>query len=109
LGGPDPNPNTAPDPDPDPNRQSHNYDNPDSGYFSYFFPLTSRKPRDLVEEAIISLQASLSSHIPAIKNSSGAEWWVHKRGHGHAHQLHYDTDENFLHSEGYTLKNLHSH
>ena len=74
---------------------AHSYDDPDTCYFSYWDALTEA-PSNLVEEAIRSLHSSLLPHHPGLKRCRGAEWWVHKRGHGDAHQLHYDTDENFF-------------
>ena len=79
---------------------AHQYDEPTQLYFSYYVDLT--KP-DLPQSTVIQqlaylMKQELENECPLLKEAKGAEWWVHKRGHGNAHQLHWDTDENFLQS-----------
>jgi len=92
---------------------AHRYDDPETVYFSYYYHLhppeappgarpaeASNPASNLVEQTIQSLYTMLLSHHPSLALCHGAEWWVHKRRHGDAHQLHYDTDENFLKKDG---------
>ena len=91
---------------------AHHYDEPTQLYFSYYVDLT--KPRRLhstvIEQLAYLMKRELENECPLLKEAKGAEWWVHKRGHGNAHQFHWDTDENFLqsadggHTTSYTIK-----
>lgn len=78
---------------------AHSYDDPQMVYFSYLFRL-SEPPVSLVEQVVAQLRAALQKQFPCLQEATGAEWWVHKRSHNDAHQMHFDTDENFLHHEG---------
>ena len=73
---------------------AHGYGLPETGYFSYCYPL-ERAPRHVVEQYIASaLRPQLARFFPALAAAGVvAEWWLHSRPHTAGHQLHYDTDE----------------
>jgi len=75
--------------------EDHGY--PTDHFFSYHYTLTD-PPKNLVEQTIREIRPLVSKVYPGLKSATGAEWWVHKRGSGGGHQLHFDLDERHLNS-----------
>lgn len=75
--------------------EDHGY--PTDHFFSYHYTLAD-PPKNLVEQTILEIRPLVRRVYPEMKSVIGAEWWVHKRGTGGGHQLHFDLDERHLNS-----------
>ena len=76
----------------------HNY--PAPNFFSYRYELGD-SPKFIAEQAACALLPLVRRHWPAGASPPKiAEWWVHARGVGGGHQLHFDLDEARLRARG---------
>ena len=73
-------------------------------YFSYSHLLIKdgNKPNssnNLIEQLARYVQNIISVKFPKVRNAKVVEWWAHRRPHCHAHQMHFDSDNEGAGSE----------
>lgn len=77
--------------------QEHQYLEPETPFFSYFYSLAD-KPETALEACMHLLASQLGNSLPANmwQDVTSVEWWAHTRQPGEPHQLHFDLDETRL-------------
>mmetsp|Transcript_25164 Transcript_25164/g.34677 ORF Transcript_25164/g.34677 Transcript_25164/m.34677 type:complete len:402 (+) Transcript_25164:141-1346(+) len=79
----------------------HKYDDPETSFFSYSCAVPVKDPQSSIEQAVgylYSVMLADESTKEWMSRVSLGEWWVHKRPHSAAHQMHFDADERFFRS-----------
>ena len=71
-------------------------------YFSYSHRLTKVGNNNLIEQLARYVQNIISVKFPKVRDAKVVEWWAHRRPHCHAHQMHFDSDNE---GEGSEIRN----